>query len=224
MNGWNRLCRAGGVAALILCAYSLATIVQIVMLGGEPQSAAEMFDLLHRDRLVALLRLDLPTLFVVPLYGFLFLGLWAAMRSRTLSLIAAGVAIAGLALFLSGPTPFSMIPLADQYAAATSTPARTALLHAGEAYLASDMWHGAGAIVGGFMIEAAAFLACIAMLQTHVFHRSVAWLGLAVHGLDALHLVAMPIAPGVGAVLMMIAGPFHPVWLFLVGRKLIRKI
>ena len=61
--GWRSVCRIGGAAALILIAYSLATMVQLVLLGGQPTTAAEAFDLLRRSRLVGLLRLDLPTLF-----------------------------------------------------------------------------------------------------------------------------------------------------------------
>jgi len=38
--GWSGLCRAGGVAALLLMAYSLATMVQLVVLGGPPATAA----------------------------------------------------------------------------------------------------------------------------------------------------------------------------------------
>jgi hypothetical protein len=58
---WSGLCRAGGIAALILVVYSLATMVQLAVLGGPPASAAEAFRLLRDYRIVGLLRLDLPT-------------------------------------------------------------------------------------------------------------------------------------------------------------------
>jgi hypothetical protein len=57
----NGLCWTGGIAALILIAYSLATIVQLIVLGGQPATAAEAFRLLEGNRFVGLLRLDLPT-------------------------------------------------------------------------------------------------------------------------------------------------------------------
>ena len=95
--GWRTVCRIGGVAALILIAYSLATMVQLVLLGGQPTTAAEAFDLLQRNRLVGLLRLDLPTLFVMPLYYLLFFGIYAGLRraDRALAGLATALAFVG---------------------------------------------------------------------------------------------------------------------------------
>ena len=72
--------RVGGVAAWLLFAYCLATMIQLFVLGGQPATASEAFDLLHRSRLVGLLRLDLPTVLALPLYYLVFLGLFAALR------------------------------------------------------------------------------------------------------------------------------------------------
>jgi hypothetical protein len=77
LSGW---CRTGGIVAWILVAYSLATIVQIFVLGGQPATAAEAFGLLQNSRILGLWRLDLPTVAAMPLYYLLFLGLYAALR------------------------------------------------------------------------------------------------------------------------------------------------
>jgi len=69
-----------GIAAFIFIIYSLATIVQMLVLGGQPASASEAFTLLQKSKLVGLLRLDLPTILVMPLYYFFYLGLYAALR------------------------------------------------------------------------------------------------------------------------------------------------
>ena len=74
------LYRVAGIAAFILIAYTLATIVQLLVLGGQPATAAEAFGLLNTNRAMALLRLDLPTIVALPLYYILFLGLFAALR------------------------------------------------------------------------------------------------------------------------------------------------
>ena len=63
----SSLCRIGGIAAFLLIVYSLAIMVQIVVLGGQPTSAAQAFDLLQHHRAVGLLRLNLPTVAVLPL-------------------------------------------------------------------------------------------------------------------------------------------------------------
>lgn len=100
-SGWRSVCRIGGVSALILIAYSLATMVQLVLLGGQPTTAAEAFDLLQRNRLVGLLRLDLPTLFVIPLYYLLFFGIYAGLKrtDRALAGLATAIAFVGVTLF-----------------------------------------------------------------------------------------------------------------------------
>ena len=65
-SAFNGLCRTGGIAALILIVYSLATIVQLIVLGGQPATAAEAFRLLQSNRIIGLLRLDLPTVIAMP--------------------------------------------------------------------------------------------------------------------------------------------------------------
>ena len=145
------LCRLGGIATYILIVYSLATIVQMVVLGGQPTSAAEAFTLLQHNKALGLLRLDLPTLIVMPLYYLLFLGLFAALRrsNPANALLSTALAFVGVTLVLATPTALSMLPLSDRFAAATTDAARAQLLAAGEAIMATDIWHGTGAILGG---------------------------------------------------------------------------
>src|ERR1035438_5991963 len=118
----SSLCRIGAIAASVLIVYSLAMMVQMVVLGGQPASAAEAFNLLQHHRAVALLRLDLPTIAVMPLYYLLFLGLFAALRrsDRANALLSTVLAFAGLTLVLATPTALSLVPLSERFAAATT--------------------------------------------------------------------------------------------------------
>ncbi len=218
------LCRIGGIAALLLIVYSLATMVQMVVLGGQPTSGVQAFDLLEHHRLVGLLRLDLPTVAVMPLYYLLFLGLFAALRKTdpANALLSTVLAFAGLTMLLSTPTALSMIPLSDKFAAATTDSMRAQMLAAGEAIMAADIWHATGAILGGVLVQCGAVLISVVMLRGGVFSKATAWLGILMHGLDLAHIVAGQFLPISGVVLMAIAGPLYPVWFFLVGRRLLR--
>jgi hypothetical protein len=218
------LCRIGGIAAFILIVYSLAMMVQMVVLGGQPASAAEAFSLLQHHRVLGLLRLDLPTVAVMPLYYLLFFGLFAALRrsDKANALLSTALAFAGLTLVLATPTALSMLPLSDKFAAATSDAARTQLLAAGEALMAADIWHSTGAILGGILVQCGAVLISVVMLRGGVFSKTTAWLGIVMHGLDLAHVVGGQFLPVSGIVLMAIAGPLYPVWFFLVGRRLIK--
>ena len=63
-TSWGRVRRTGGVAAFLLLAYSVATMVQLAILGGSPATAAEAFRVLQQHPVEGLLRLDLPTMLV----------------------------------------------------------------------------------------------------------------------------------------------------------------
>ncbi len=218
------LCQAGGVAALILIVYSLATMVQLVVLGAQPATAAETFSLLRDHRIVGLLRLDLPTVFAMPLYYLLFLGLFAALRrtDRANAMLSTALAFVGVTLVLATPTPLSMLSLSEKYAAATTDATRIQLLSAGEALLASDIWHGTGAIMGGILLQSGALLISVVMLRGGVFSRTTAYVGIVMHGLDLAHIVFGLFLPVAGVVFLAIAGPVYPIWLFLVGRRLLQ--
>jgi hypothetical protein len=132
------------------------------------------------------------------------------------------LAFAGLTLFLAAPSALSMASLTDKYVAASTEAARAQFLAAGEAVMASDIWHGTSAMIGGALMQVGAVLICVVMLRDGVFGRITAWIGIAMYGLDLMHVFAMIWQPAAGVVLMAIAGPLYPVWFFLVGRRLVR--
>ncbi len=218
------LCRIGGVAAFALIAYCLAMMAQLMILGGQPSSAAAAFDLLQNRRIIGLLRLDVLTVIALPLYYPLFLALSMAMWrvDGVKAILSAVLAFAGVTLALATPMGFSLVPLSEKFAAAATDAARSQFLAAGEAVLASDMWHGTGALLGGFLLQAGAVLICIAMLKNAAFSGLTGWLGVVTHGFDLMHIVFGLFMPAAGAALIAIAGPIYPVWFFLVGRSLWR--
>lgn len=220
----GELCRLGGVASLLLLGYSLATMVQIVLLGGPPPTAGDAFAALQENRLVGLLRLDLPTALALALYYPLYLGLHAALKrtAPAATVLAVALGVIGVTLVVAAPGALSMLALSDRHAAATSAEARSQLLAAGEAILSADMWHGTGAFVGGLLGQLATVLLSVLMLGNDAFGRRLAWLGIVTHGLDLAHIVALPVAPTLGFALMAVAGPLYLPWFFLVGLRLLR--
>jgi hypothetical protein len=222
--GWGALCRMGGVATIILMVYSLATMVQLAVLGGQPTTAAEAFSLLQNNRVLGLLRLDLPTVFALPLYYFVFLGLFVALwrTDAAYATLSTSLAFVGVTLVLATPTALSMLSLSEKYAAATTEPMRIQFLAAGEAVLATDIWHGTGASIGGLLLQSGAILISVVMLRSNVFTKTVAYVGIVTHGLDLAHALLGPLVPGAGFVLMAIAGPLYLIWFPLVGRRLLQ--
>jgi len=220
----HSLCKLGGIAAFLLLAYSIATMVQMMLLGGPPASAFEAFALLQKSKILGLLRLDFPTVIAMPLYFLLSLGLFVSLRPAhpAYAALFIGLAFAGLTLVLATPGALSMLSLSDKYAAAPTPDLKQQFLAAGEAVLAADMWHGTGAWVGGALFEIACILISFTMLRSRDFSRMTAYVGVVLHGFDLAHIAAGPFLPAAGIALMAIAGPLYPIWFFLVGRTLLK--
>ena len=221
-SAWKGLCKIGGVAALILVVYSIVTMVVLIVLGGQPSTAEQTFTVIQDNRLVGLLRLDLLTVIVMPLYYLLYTGIYVALRrtNGAYAVLATALAFTGVTLFLATPSVFSMVYLSDQYAVASTEAQKALFLAAGEATIASDMWHGTGAIVGGILLQSAGVLISIVMLQSKVFSRVTAYVGILTHGLDLAHILIGLFVPAVGVILMAVAGPLYLLWFPLVGRRL----
>jgi len=163
---------------------------------------------------------------VLPLYYLLYLGLFEALRRADFAnaLLSTVLAFVGVTLSLATPSALSMLWLSQRHAAATTEAIRAQLQAAGEAILASDIWHGTGSFLGGALAQSGAVLICVLMLRTGVLGKATAWLGILMHGLDLAHIVLGPFVPAAGVALMATAGPLFPIWFFLVGRRLFRLV
>lgn len=212
----------GGIACFILLGYSLATLLIMTLIGGPPETIEQIFSILHDDKLSGLLRLDILTVFVMPLYYLLFYSLYIALKDsdQSVSAISMILAFTGVTLFLATPSVFSYLHLSDRFALATSDDQRNQLLAAGESILASDMWHGTGAKIGGLLLQSGALLISILMLRTNVFNRATAITGIATHGLDLIHIILGFFLPAIGNLIMFIAGPLYLIWFPMVGLRL----
>lgn len=223
-SGWQGLCRIGGISALLQLVCSLITMVVLTAVGGEPGTAEEYFTLLQEDRLLGLVRMDFPSMISVALYSLTLLGLFAALRRRQAAYmaLAAALGLVGIVLWLGSHSAFSMLTLSNQYAAAASDLERSQLLAAGQAVIASDMWHSTAAAMSGIFLQGALTIASVLMLRSSVFGRATAWVGIIAHGLDLAHILMLIFGQGIGFYLMWVAGPLYPVWFILIARRLLQ--
>ena len=223
-TSYNTLFRAGAFSCFLLLIYSLATILIMVLIGPPPETVEECYSMLAANRFHGLLRLDMLTVFVMPLYYLLFLSLFFALRETdyALVLISTILVFAGVTLFLATPSVFSYLHLSDKFASAISELQKIQILAAGESILASDMWHGTGARIGGLLMQSGAVLISIIMLNSKSFGKFTAVIGIVTHGLDLAHVIIGFFLPSVGIILMSIAGPLYLLWFPLIGIRLLR--
>jgi hypothetical protein len=221
---WKKLFTIGGITAWVFVIYSFITMAQLILFGGQPENALEAFTMLAENKLIGFLRLDIPTLLIMPLYYVIFLCIFISLWKTDPALATLGsiLAFAGVTLFLATPSAFSWIPLNEKYLAATSVAEKDQLIAAGEALLASDMWHGSGAIIGGLLILIASLILSIVMLKSGTFSKATAIVGIVTYALDLAHALVGFISPQAGVILMAIAGPLYLVWFPLLGRDLFR--
>lgn len=117
---------------------------------------------------------------------------------------------------------FPWTALSDRFAATTDPAQKIQLLAAGEAILASDLWHGSGAILGGILMQTGALLVSLRMLGSKSFSTLTTWLGIIMFGLDLAHLLIAFFLPAGGVILMAIAGTLYLGWFPLLARDLFR--
>lgn len=223
-SSFKSLCKAGGIATFVFLGYSIVTMLILTVYGGQPTTVLEAFSMLQANRILGLLRMDLLTVVFIPLYYLIFLGIFLALNGRknAWSIIALMSIFVGTTLLLATPSVFSMMNLSDKYTLATTESQQSQLLAAGEAILASDMWHGTGAMIGAILIQLGALIFSIAMLPGTIFRKFTAYVGILTHGLDLAHLIILLIIPTVGVTLMIIAGTLYLLWLPLIGVRLIQ--
>ena len=223
-SGWSSLYKIGAVAAWIFVAYSLVTIIIFMFLSQVPETALEAFNALQENRIIGLLRLDALTLIVVPLYYLIYLCIYHGIKKSNNAYASLGalLAFAGVTLFLATPSAFSLVPLSEKYAAATTAAHKEQILTVGEALMASDMWHSSGAMIGGILMLIAALIVSVVMLKSENFSNATAIVGILTYGFDLMHKSVSIFAPNIGMFFMMVAGPLYLVWFPLLARDFFR--
>ncbi len=220
---WHTLYTTGAVAAValvVLTAIQAAVFIAWPPPAFEPSAAAvgDWFSMLHDNWLIGLLNLDLLMLVDYPASLLVLVALCVAIRdgSRSLATMGLALGVTGIASYFSIHPAFSMLGLAEQYAAATTDAHRTMLLSAGQAILAA--FEGSAFITSYILIAVSGLLVAIAMLQGTTFGRRTAFMGIAFYGMNLV-----PASAGtLGLVLSLASLIPMVIWLVLVARRLLQ--
>jgi hypothetical protein len=219
------LYKAGGWTAILFLVYSFVTILIFALVGKDyPATATECFDMLQENKFIALLRLDIVSVIVIPFYYLLFLSIYQALKkdNELIAKIALFCTFAGVTIFISGLNIASIITLSNKYQMTTSPEMKQHLLAACEGMLASDMWINTGAIIRGILIETGAVIFSILMLKTMIFNKATGLIGLLTHGFDLTSIVVGIFYIPMKDIFTMVAGPLYIVWFVLIGIRFFR--
>ena len=229
-SSWKGLGIIGGVAALIATALFASDVIVLITGNAMLSSANSWFALMQNDRVAGLLQLFFTDLVGVALLYPIFFALYGALRrtNEVTAMFAVGLALLGMAIVIATNINYSLLYLNDQYMAATDVQ-RSQIATAGESFVA--MLNGTGPVMGGFLLESAFVIVSISMLQSRVFSRRLAYLGIVAHGLDVAHALALLLlaplfgsllASTIGIALLAIGGTLQLIWYPWVGRRLLQ--
>jgi hypothetical protein len=214
------LFRAGAIATTLFILYTVVTILIFIFIpGGFPETASDCFEMFRNSRLVALVRLDIVSVVVLPFYFILFYSLFHALKKNheLLARIALFCTVVGMTVFISNINIMSIITISDRYNSALSPDYREQLTSACEALLAANMWENTGAVFSGIVTEAGALLFSIIMLRTSVFNKVTGWISILTHGFDLVSNASGVFNPLFKEIFTMVAGPLYVVWFILIG-------
>lgn len=219
-SDWKITHKAVGVATSLLLIYSVISMA-LLIIDGQLANATDSIVSQREDQLVALLRMDY---LATPLYYLLFFGLFTTLKksNNVPAIVASLLGFVGVTIFLIMPSNFSWIILNGNFTSDSIDAQKSLLQAANGAVTASDLWKGTGSLLGKILIQISLFLISFIMLRSNVFRADTAWVGIAAHGLDLLHILVGYSLPTGGFSLMIVAGPLSLVWFLLLAQDFFR--
>lgn len=233
---WSSLYRIGAAAALIAALVFRRNLgeAEIPMFTGlaAPSSVAGWFTLLHNNTLLGLTLLNVFDIANYALVGLMFLAVYVVLRqtNKSYTLIAATFSFLGIGVYIVSNSALPMLSLSNQYYSATTASQRSTLLAAGQAVLANGstlqpLYQSAGFYLSLLLVAVAGLIMSTVMLQSSIFSKATAYIGIVASAFDLTYLVGSVFVPQtdiylLGLICMASAGLFVTIWHLLIGLKL----
>ncbi len=223
---WKNLYKMGGVAAIISAVLLLIEII-VFTLWPQPTTALGYFTLIQSNKLIGLIDFYLLEFIAYALFIPIFLALYMALKrlNESYMLLSITLAIVGITIFLATNNSFSMIPLSNQYLIATTEVQKSILLAAGQTLLVDTGQRAVGGFNTGFLlISIAGLLISKIMLQSNIFSKTTAYVGIlafAISLADYIRIIFLPSELILLLIIAILSGILLLVWLVLIGRSLI---
>lgn len=223
----NKLIKLAAVFSIIFLIYSLITMALVFTIGSYPETPEEIFALLSENPIIGLLRMDILTILIIPSYLIIFYGIYLSFKrdpnkSHSINLFLYLLVCCGIGLFLSSVKLFNYITLFAEYNSTSDLSVRNQLLIICKSYLFDDMWTSSSALIGGLLLQGVAVVYSIQMLSSNQFSKITGWIGIIMHGIDFLHIIALIFSPKLGEIMLIFSGILYLVWFPLLARDLFR--
>lgn len=211
---WNNLFKIAGASAVLMIIFIPIQVV-VYILYPPPSAIIGWFELFQNNKLVGLIDLDFLLLVDQVLMCLIFTALYIALRKANPSytIIALVLGLTGVAVYFTSAVAFEMLTLSNQYAIAVTEEEKAMLLASGKVMMTT--WQGTAFDIGYVLEGAALLIIAIVMLQSSLFSKGTAVVGV-ILGLMSL------LPPTAGTVGMFFAfGSLIPlvIWNILIARR-----
>lgn len=190
-----------------------------------PSTMDEWFELLQQNAILGLTLLNLFDLVNYILVGFIFLGLFTALRhiNRSWLILSAAFGFTGVIIYLTSNQAITLLSLSHQYASAITNEQRGMLLDVGRKVLAIHQnagYTGAGIYPSYLFVTIAGLIISIVMLYSDRFNHRTAKIGIIANGVGLGYYITLLFAPALVYIPLSISAIFLVVWYLLVGIRL----
>lgn len=213
-SAWKPLFKVAGFSLYFII---FLVIVQIIVyvVSPPPKDVIGFFNLLQKNALLGLLSLDLVMLADWVLQIPLFLGLHAVLKRKNESYMLLGTALGlvGIAVYFASSVSFEMLSLSHQYAVAATEIQKSALLSAGQMFLAT--YQGTAFNVSYVLVALALLIDSVVMLKSELFSKKTAYIGIAM----GILMLVPPTVGTIGLIFSFLSLIPMVVWFILVGRR-----
>ncbi len=227
---WKSLYIIGGLAALFAAVAALLDVIISGWVGDvipEPGKGGVIawFTLFENNWFLGLYGLGLLNIIYNTLMVPLFCVLYAALRreNQAYAALAALLLFIGVTIYLANNKAFPMLALSQQFAMAADESQKSLLVAAGQVLLAQAEDFTPGSFIGFFFSEMGIIAMALVMLQSRLFSKVTAWLGLV--GFVTLFIFTawatfFKVLYDLAVILGMVGGLFSMAWFVLVGSRL----
>lgn len=226
---FEKIYLTGAIASVIVIILTLLDIFIGTLSGGDlsmiPQFAVDKFTQLQENKLIGLYNLDLLNLIVSAIMIPTFLALYLTLKNEesSFSLLALIIFSIGTTVFIANNAALPMLELSQKYNAATTEDQSSFFAAAGEALIAKGAHGSLGVFPGFLLITLSELVLSIIMLQTRIFSKFTALIGLSGTTLLLFYLILVTFVPTAKVSAMMLAAPggiLSIIWMIMYTRKL----
>lgn len=219
---WKGLYRLGGAAVVLTLVFYLTELIVFSVVDRPfPSTINDWFALFQESRLLGLLYLNALDMASITLLGPMFLALYKALKpdNETWTTVAAFFAFTGIPVFIAPRSlTLAILPLSDQFAAATTEAQRSSILAVGE--VLGALGQPTIQTIGFILIAVAVLSISVVMLRSKTFGQVTAYVGILASVLTFVGFICLIILPSMADLLIIIGMLPWMIWWILIARRL----